>query len=414
MPIEDFDKPFVLKHSIRIIKGKPNPNKYEEDSVWFAAVFTTQRLLRNGLNAKVIQADSTYKIVYEGCPIQLFGTSDLNNKFHLIAIGFSSNENEETYQLGFEGIRDGMLDNLHEEAKFNVLVSDAAMAIKNAFNSVFPHANKTVTCWFHVKKNIRSKIENNRDEILGDIDKLQLCENEKLFDRACVLFTKKWRGVEKNFIDYFERQWLSPNNKFWFEGAEKDTPKTNNGIESTNGRLKSDFFFREKFTLPVFRSKIFGVLQTFSYEYRDGLKQINNQISFNNELWKNASKWASSEKKTIAVGGHGGATTYFIPAGEMVSVDAKDLKSYKSLDWKNFDDFKGIYFKIWRVFVPKKDSLEGTTCSCPAFLKKNKCKHVLAIGLRLHSVDEPESIRTIGKKRMTGRPKKIGRALALE
>lgn len=414
VPAEDFDKPFVLRHSIKITKGKPNPNKFEEDQVWFAVLFTTQRLLRNGVNSKVIQADSTYKILYEGYPIQLFGTSDINNAFHLIAFGFSSNENQDTYELGFSAIRDGMFELLHEEAKFAVLVSDAAMAIKNAFNSVFPD-RKTITCWFHVKKNIREKLANNdnREAIIEDINKLQLCDHGHLFNKASRLFVNKWLDVENDFIMYFGRQWLSHHNQLWFEGAESFVPKTNNGLESTNGRLKSDFFHREKFTLPAFKSKIITVVQTFSCEYRDGLKKIETETSFAKELWKDGSEWARSSKKTSVDNSNDDGTSYFIPAGEDAAVKAADLKSYKDMKWKRYDDFVDNRFKIWRVFVPKGlHALKRATCSCPVYLKKYKCKHIVGLGLRLHLIDVPADSRPIGKKRAVGRIKKAGPALS--
>lgn len=49
-----FVKPFVLKHAIQIIEGEPNSNRFDEYQIWFAALLTTKRLLRNAVHARFI------------------------------------------------------------------------------------------------------------------------------------------------------------------------------------------------------------------------------------------------------------------------------------------------------------------------------------------------------------------------
>lgn len=413
VPVGDLDKPFILNHSVKVTAGKPNADRYEPDKIWFASLFTTRRLLRNALNARVIHADSTYKILYQGYPIQVFGTTDKQRKFHLIAVGVSTNENEDTFAFMFEAIRSGLNDICHEQAKFEVLVADAVMAIQNGFKKVFPDG-KVMTCWYHVKKNVRDKSKNmeNGEEMLADLNQIQLCPDENVFGVASNLFIAKWSKIDQAFTNYFKKQWLSENHKNWFHGADVLTPVTNNGLEATNNRFKSDFFFREKCSLAVFKEKLINLLSTYSCEYRDGLKEIENDVSRGKRLWKDASDWANSEKEP-RIEDDNDVKHYYLPAGAENQVEADDFEMYQARSWETFDDFCKNQFSIWKVFMPK-GSMQGASCSCPIFLKEYLCKHILGMAVRLQFVSLPDDLNVMGKKRKVGRIAKAGPALSMK
>lgn len=42
-----------------------------------------------------------------------------------------------------------------------------------------------------------------RKQILNDIERLQLCKSEDIFERASVLFIHKWREIATEFVKYF-------------------------------------------------------------------------------------------------------------------------------------------------------------------------------------------------------------------
>lgn len=411
VPVGDLDKPFILNHSVKVTPGKPNPDRFEPDKVWFASLFTTRRLLRHAVNARVIHADSTYKILYQGYPIQVFGTTDKQRKFHLIAVGVSSNENEDTFGFMFEAIRSGLNNICHEQAKFEVLVADAAMAIQNGFKKVFPDG-KVMTCWYHVKKNVRDKSKKleNGEEMLADLNRVQLCPDENVFGVASNLFIEKWSKIDQNFTSYFNKQWLNENHKNWFHGAELLTPVTNNGLEATNNRFKSDFFLREKCSLAVFKEKLTNLLSTYSCEYRDGLKEIKNDLSRGKRLWKDASGWANSEKKPRIEDGND-VKHYYVPAGAKNEVEEGDLEMYQTQNWKNFDDFSENQFGIWKVIMPE-GSMQSANCTCPIFLKEYCCKHILGMAVRLQLDGLPDDLKVMEKKRKVGRLRKAGPALS--
>lgn len=100
---------FVLNFFFKKEGRQPNVNHYEDDQLHFAAVFSTKRLLQNALNATIMHVDGTYKLNTENYPLQVFGTTDKNRTFHMIAIAIVSNEDIDTYEFCFRAIKESIL-----------------------------------------------------------------------------------------------------------------------------------------------------------------------------------------------------------------------------------------------------------------------------------------------------------------
>lgn len=64
-----------------------NTNAADTDDVFFQFVFTTKYLLGNLNVATNIHADSTYKLIWQGFPVLVIGTTDQERHFHIIALG---------------------------------------------------------------------------------------------------------------------------------------------------------------------------------------------------------------------------------------------------------------------------------------------------------------------------------------
>lgn len=54
-------------------------------------------------------------------------------------------------------------------------------------------------------------------QLKDDIQSLQCCKDEQTFQKATELFLVKWATTDdqhvKDFVDYFNEQWLSKNSK---------------------------------------------------------------------------------------------------------------------------------------------------------------------------------------------------------
>lgn len=71
----DEDEPFVLRH---LVVAKSHLLSEQDLKI----VVSTSRLLQNADKSDMVQADATYKIVWQGYPVLIIGTRDMSRTFH--------------------------------------------------------------------------------------------------------------------------------------------------------------------------------------------------------------------------------------------------------------------------------------------------------------------------------------------
>lgn len=412
------DEFYFLDYKFELEEGEPDPQTYNPTRHSFHGVFSSQRLLRNVTMASVLHCDATYKLLWQNFPLLIIGVTDKCRSFHPVAFCLSSNETAKAFEFFFETLKIKVFEmygaNLLEILEY--LQSDAADAIKKAFNAVFP-GKTMLTCWFHVKKNISKRPLCNPSSsasILQDIDCLQLCPNQLSFQKACRLFEQKWVKTEAEFVEYFKNIWLCEKNMNWYEGCAPCTPKTNNALESFNGRIKKDFLFHNRFPLNTFAEKMRGMIATMSMEYRNGLKKFTKTVSTDEDLWKKGLEWAKSAK-AARIESKDDDKIYYVPAKDILSVNDAKFNQFLKQTSRSFDTFVAHMLSIWIVTIPnEKLDFPTARCTCPAFLKQFKCKHIVGMGLRLHLVELPEKIKVIEEGKQRGRPRKATSALHRE
>ena len=100
------------------------------DGPKFRVLISTKRLLNTSLKSNSINADATYKLVCEGMPVLIFGTTDQDRHFHPFGIQVSSNEKIEDFKFLFQTLKDEVtkLTGSNESAH-KTLMSDASDSI---------------------------------------------------------------------------------------------------------------------------------------------------------------------------------------------------------------------------------------------------------------------------------------------
>lgn len=89
------------------------------------------------------------------------GIIDRTRKYHLVGLCLTSNERQSEYEFVFSTIAGSAKKYADVEFQPEVLVSDAAFAIRNAYYSTFASAKHNVICWAHVARHIEEfKFEN--------------------------------------------------------------------------------------------------------------------------------------------------------------------------------------------------------------------------------------------------------------
>ena len=235
---DDYDEVFTGKYDI-----------FERDPIKKTQVirvfFTTKRLLSIAtINKRHLCTDATYKLIWQGFPVLIVGTTDKDKKFHPFGTAVCTFEDENDFAFIFNSVKDLLKETLTIDYKPSILVADASSAITNGFEQAFGPFPCRVVCWAHVIRNVDKKLMLVSDRkmqasIRADICSIQLATNEERFDLAMQLFFQKWRRqgtLTAEFLDYFNAQWVT-NNKGWFEGYAPSVPSTNNALESFNRNI---------------------------------------------------------------------------------------------------------------------------------------------------------------------------------
>ena len=179
------DEPFVVSYEFYMDieemdeKERQNLNNYEDGDI-FRIFVSTRRLIDFSENVKVLfQADGTYKLVWQGFPVLVIGTSDADKVFHPLGISITTKERKFDYKFLFNGIVNGRkLLGLNPLVSNLSLMADGADAITNGFELSGFFGTRGM-CWFHVTKNIKSRLlllesKSKSSEINQDIHFMQL------------------------------------------------------------------------------------------------------------------------------------------------------------------------------------------------------------------------------------------------
>lgn len=292
------------------------------------------------------------------------------------------------------------------------LISDAAIAIRQAFQDVFGTGTVLIMCYAHVIMNIRKELvrlridKDTQDQIFSHISLLNLCNSVDVFDHATDLFIKHWASKEPEFIGYMrDKSFWFGTHKNWFHGFGS-LPTTDNALESFNNRIKNETTFRKKLTMLTFLGQLFKSMEDWSsnMEYR-------HEVECSLELWTAASQWVGSNadvKSKIL----NGIAYDVVPAKSKPF--PRNWRQLSTHQWKSMEDFKSKIFLLYKVFL-NQQNWKLSTCTCPYFLKNYLCKHIVGLAIKSNLVVAPmEACQIpIGQKRGRGRPKKVPQRSAL-
>ena len=201
--------------------------------------------------------------------------------------------------------------------------------------------------------------------------------NEKEFKEQWKEFKSKWSPTIKEFVKYFEDNWIKGDHNTWqIYQSPPGYAKTNSPIESFNAVIKRDFTKRRK-------RAVYGTLETIA-------KIIGYYSNNANEFSKNPK-----------------------PAKKIIEI-AELLKS---------SDFKlSIDKKVIKVATKNNKytiDCKSKSCSCRNYAKNAICQHLIAANKfvsnnLVHDNYLGDSDEQFVQKTKRGAPKKTGKALKLD
>lgn len=398
---DDDTTPFILDYAVETTD--------DEGQTKFRFFATTKLLLKNAIGVKKIHCDATYKLIWQGYPVLIIGTTDLQKRFHCFGAAVCSNEKALDFEFIFRSVQTGVRNIYGSEISPDFLICDGATAIHNAFRNVFGDDKSVIMCWAHMYRavsnrlNVSIKDTTKRAKFLTDLSKLQVSKSVGNFEIASKLFVAKWKLESDSLMSYFEDEWLKkhPN---WFEAFARQVPSTNNALEAFNRVIKSEHTFRERLDISQFRFVLYKMLNSLSVEYESGLNAVENEChKIDTSLDTLAYNWANLNFKLTPVK-EGEYKSYRVPAG-LADIELNDAQS----TWESFDSFVGESFSYYTTRMPENiDRTNWMTgdCDCASFHKDFMCLHIVGIATRLKCKTTPPEAKQIplGAKRRRGRP----------
>lgn len=389
------------------------------DEPWIRYIVTTKRFLINSVTSKNICVDATKKIIVQRYPVLVFGTTDMDStqRFHLIAAMVSKQERAADIEFGFKAIQMGMDRVLNQLYAPKILMRDAALAIHNAFISVFGNDTKSLMCVAHVARALdRRPVESHvkKDDIKKDFSLLRLAYSKEVFDVGCQLFLTKWRKFSPNFAKYFEDTWMRQNSE-WYNGACYRMVSTNNGIENWNGNLKK-YHTQWKITgLNQFKIDLMGIVAKESAEYGKDRPPFKKDVTISKNMMKEGFL-LSKNKSIVRIKGADGKGRCYIRKGESKEpLTTDDVEQFVNAVYTTFDEFAAHFLDIYVVTFEMEVATwkETASCTCPSFADYFICKHVMCMvyTLRLEKY-QPE--QQLAPNNAPGRPRKATAALVID
>lgn len=296
---------------------------------------------------------------------------------------------------------------------FRYLVSDAAYSIRNAFKAVFGAHTTLIMCWFHMKKNavkwidLLLKEKKQREEAKTDINLLHISPNKDMFEKGVTLFRKKW-AKESEFLAYVDKMWLTSHDKWYGGAAEPGIPLTNNSLESFNSKVKKQGTFRKRMKMGAFLNRMVVIMNIWSKE-----SDVLAKLFIQSKTWTKRYQVSITKARIYRKNSSSCYGAIFPGRGKNVSRD--DINKYREKNCSSFFGFKDLLTRMWDVKLPKNDWEKGT-CTCPFFIVKYMCHHIIDLALRLKLVSPPPDVCSIsiGVNRGPGRPKKATKALIID
>ena len=199
---ENWNKVYIAGSDCHI--NPPN----DEISATIRLFFTTKRLLSLTSNTKHIATDATYKLVWQGYPVLMIGTTDRGCHYHPFGLAVCTKEEDSDFNFVFSTLKSVVPDFAPTE-----IIADASGAITNGFTQVYGGPNRRIMCWIHMQRNIKKYLigipSKLQTKIISDIHHIQHSVSSQVFEASNLLFYDKWMDRSpaiNTFINYYRRQ----------------------------------------------------------------------------------------------------------------------------------------------------------------------------------------------------------------
>lgn len=389
---------------------------------------TTKRLVQMAsYNGVHVCTDLSYKLVWQGYPVIIVGTTDMTRQFHPFGMAVCTNEGHEDYAFIFNSLKMIVQQVCGFDYEPTVLIAGDSLQITTGFRNSFATLRHRVVCWDQVGRSIDKHLnlistQFNQVAIKSDIVEMQLSANLDVFNTAVRLFNEKW-CIEERFLAYFNLEWVVKLNG-WFKGytTTLKIPSLNDGLDIFKRAIKDQFGSRmpvEQFFELLRQNLVHNWSVDRDPQYLDA-KLYATTVEYSQDDKLKANQWLQKKKQN-----HASGLINWIPSASNLELNLEDVELFRQmrngLCWKSCDAMFKLESSMWCVVLEESDWKLGK-CSCPFYGRNWKCKHVLALSSVMKLVDAGNMLvlpteatngingTSVGQKRKRGAPTKSQKA----
>lgn len=219
------------------------------------------------------------------------------------------------------------------------------------------------------------------------------------------LFLEKWRNEEREFFEYFERQWLGVHSN-WFEGSAEFTPSTNNGVESHNAAIKRKITLRRRLPFNQFIVSMKQLTREISLQFYNGEREIAMEPNVTRAIRTSAALMCQNKFKSFKAKNSNEEKKVFLVPSTQLDENLSNEAYYRSIakrQWLSFDEYVVHgHNKFYIVQICVNAVYTESSCTCVCFFKKNICKHIIAVAMQEKIITKIDTANpTLLKKRKT-------------
>ena len=409
----------------------------------FSIVISTRNLLQNAFRQQSIMrsfvaADSTYKVVWNGFPLHVIGTVDIQQSFHLIAIALASHENNPSYSEFFEAVRSGVEVAGEQKWSCQYAMSDNSMALKNAFIQSLG-IDHMGNCWAHLQRGLRKwsgsiQKKANLKLIQQDLFGMHDLHRQEEFRAAVRLWKTQWINKgEEEFVERWSKQWLDGVHGLWSQATSiPGIPTTNNALESFNRQIKDTLTLGNIPSMSEFlrssllwmegasKSEVSQFPEDPLAEESSTKSHVKKRIA---DVWMSARVWAAGREDRLSKHREIVLDDLVVLAYAKEVLEDEDVKEdidgfldqLEPYDNEDFDRYMSRRESC--VLLQRRQDGESElvkwSCSCKQYQHYVVCRHSLGLSIALNGVKIPGKHRSrqLGSRRKPGRPRKSTPAL---
>ena len=153
----------LLIENIAVTKRKAmylSSDDINYDTNTFKFFMSSILFLKTALKAEYLRADATYKFLWEGFPVHIIWTTDSKRSSHCYGISVYNEETTADFEFTLHPMKLAISKYFGVNYRSSVLISDAAISIKNAFQNILGVDQEFFVEMFcyHMRKNVVSNI----------------------------------------------------------------------------------------------------------------------------------------------------------------------------------------------------------------------------------------------------------------